>query len=53
MTKKDYEAIAKILKTRRDTSVMTTVAEIVLDLDSLFRNNPKYDSLKFFKACGY
>jgi len=46
MSKKDYEAIAKIIKFNE------TKAQITLGLASIFEdNNSKFDTGKFLEAC--
>jgi|TARA_R110002012_G_scaffold66_2_gene219 hypothetical protein len=46
MTKKDYEAIAKIIKFNE------TKSQVTLGLASIFEDdNPNFDTGKFLKAC--
>jgi hypothetical protein len=46
MTRKDYEAIAKIIKFNESRS------QITLGLASIFEDdNPNFDTGKFLKAC--
>ena len=60
MTKKDYELIAKTIKTSKnfkDTEKMTK-EDILRDLTAslcfkLQEDNPRFNADKFIKACGY
>jgi hypothetical protein len=46
MTRKDYEAIAKIIKFNK------TKSQVTLGLASIFEDdNPNFDTGKFLKAC--
>tara|TARA_B100001094_G_C18184718_1_gene803033 strand:- start:3591 stop:3746 length:156 start_codon:yes stop_codon:yes gene_type:complete len=46
MTRKDYEAIAKIIKFNE------TKSQVTLGLASIFEDdNPNFDTGKFLKAC--
>lgn len=54
MNKKDYEAIARILRRRAPnfwTSAHETIADIAKDLADYFeKQNPLFNRKKFFKA---
>ena len=55
MTRKDYEKIAKAINETRDFykdySITVTVAEL---LATEFRkDNPRFDAVKFYSACGF
>lgn len=60
MTRKDYELIAKALKTQieisrtyGETDGELAVANIAYDLaDALVIENPRFDKNRFFVACG-
>lgn len=46
MTRKDYEAIAKVIKLNE------TKSQVTLGLASIFEDdNPNFDTGKFLKAC--
>lgn len=52
MTKKDYEAIAGVLRNRRygetDLNCLQNVAE---DLAAIMADNPRFDRARFLAAC--
>lgn len=58
LTKKHFEAIAKIMREHHDkehkhTETYNTVDEIIGDLASYLRDeNPLFDWIRFVKACG-
>ena len=57
MTKKDYEAFAKVLKARmqytRTVSYDSAIADIIEDITDIFQSdNPRFDRARFLKACG-
>lgn len=57
MTKKDYELIAECVNSTKGKfypSINDCIAEIVIKLClSLRAENPRFDSRKFIKACGF
>lgn len=62
MTKKDYMAIAAILKSRRDSLMASTgrvrpedVIDGITDQMALMmqRDNPRFDRERFLAACGF
>jgi hypothetical protein len=60
MTKKDYIAVAKILKDAREDAetavnreARSQTDQIALMLSELFaQENPRFDPVRFLKACG-
>jgi hypothetical protein len=60
MTKKDYIAVAKILKDAREDAetavnreARSQTDQIALMLSELFaQENPRFDRVRFLKACG-
>ena len=57
-TKKDYVAIAKILRSIIEDENIVTKSDVMIvsvhSLSSLFQaDNPRFDSTKFKTACGY
>lgn len=60
MTRKDYEVIAKVIKTHRDAALATLLTDeaaaieaVAEDLAGEFAvSNPAFKAPKFLKACG-
>jgi len=46
MTKKDYEAVAKIIKFNETKSQITLGLAAIFEMD-----NPNFNSVKFLRAC--
>jgi hypothetical protein len=58
MTKKDYDAIAKMLKSIMEDENIVTKSDVMVvtthSLSSLFQlDNPRFNATKFKTACGY
>jgi hypothetical protein len=54
MTRKDYEAIAKVLKEQRDSGAcLQTTANLARELATVFvQDNPRFLPHRFLVACG-
>lgn len=66
MTKKDYEAVAKVIKARkesdfagqgssfRNNDVLDTLKVVAKDLATLYQaDNPQFNRSRFLTACGF
>lgn len=55
MSKKDYEAVARIIASyRKDNGVQDLLEAITHDLKRLFlKDNPRFDCARFLAACGF
>jgi hypothetical protein len=55
MTRKDFENTAKIIKylTDRDCESLTANNLVLRFLELYMSENPRFDSYKFIKACGF
>lgn len=53
MTKKDYELIAKTIRTTYENGDLDGYFTLVFDLADAFKaNNPRFSENKFLEACG-